>query len=166
MGHVTEKAGLFDCRDAWVKTLVDVAANDPRICAVVNDSVGSSKLGAFQKAFTSLDTRIRHLSNPLTADFMPLAGDIEDHASNLPLVTQKLAQMSDDLKYVYGMELIHACQAIDLRMRTNEKLRLGKATQKIWREFRKGIKLYESERPLAPDIQKAYEFVKELVNII
>ena len=97
---------------------------------------------------------------------MPLAGDIEDHASNLPLVTQKLAQMSDDLKYVYGMELIHACQAIDLRMRTNEKLRLGKATQKIWREFRKGIKLYESERPLAPDIQKAYEFVKELVNII
>jgi transketolase len=51
MGHVTEKAGLFDCRDAWVKTLVDVAANDPRICAVVNDSVGSSKLGAFQKAY-------------------------------------------------------------------------------------------------------------------
>jgi len=131
-----------------------------------SDNGESHCFGAFQKAFTSLDTRIRHLSNPLTTDFMPLAGDIEDHASNLPLVTQKLAQMSDDLKYVYGMELIHACQAIDLRMRTNKKLKLGKATQKIWKEFRKGIKLYESERPLAPDIQKAYEFVKELGNLI
>ena len=51
MSHAVEVKGLYDCRDAWVKTLVDVAANDPRICAVVNDSVGSSKLGAFQKAY-------------------------------------------------------------------------------------------------------------------
>ncbi len=51
MSHAVEVKGLYDCRDAWVKTLVDVAANDPRVVAVVNDSVGSSKLGAFQKAY-------------------------------------------------------------------------------------------------------------------
>lgn len=51
MSHAVEKVGLFDCRDAWVKTLVEVAAEDTRICAVVNDSVGSSKLAAFQKAY-------------------------------------------------------------------------------------------------------------------
>lgn len=51
MSHAVETAGLYDCRDAWVKTLVDLAAHDPRIVAVVNDSVGSSKLGAFQKAY-------------------------------------------------------------------------------------------------------------------
>lgn len=51
MSHAVEKVGLYDCRDAWVKTLVDVAAQDPRIVAVVNDSLGSSKLGAFQKAY-------------------------------------------------------------------------------------------------------------------
>lgn len=51
MGHVEVKVGLKDCRDAWVNTLVDLAAKDDRIVAVVNDSVGSSKLGAFQKAY-------------------------------------------------------------------------------------------------------------------
>jgi transketolase len=51
MSHAVETVGLYDCRDAWVKTLLDLAADDPRIVAVVNDSVGSSKLGGFQKAY-------------------------------------------------------------------------------------------------------------------
>ena len=51
MSHVVSSAGLYDCRDAWVKTLVALAAEDDRIVAVVNDSVGSSKLGAFQAAY-------------------------------------------------------------------------------------------------------------------
>ena len=42
---------LHDCRDAYVATLVELAEADPRIVAVVNDSVGSSKLGPFQKQF-------------------------------------------------------------------------------------------------------------------
>ncbi len=42
---------LHDCRDAFVATLVELAEADPRIVAVVNDSVGSSKLAPFQKKF-------------------------------------------------------------------------------------------------------------------
>jgi transketolase len=40
-----------DCRDAWVEALLEIAAEDPRVVAVVNDSVGSSKLGPFQQQF-------------------------------------------------------------------------------------------------------------------
>jgi transketolase len=47
----TERPALHDCRDAWVEALVDLAENDERIVAVVNDSVGSSKLGPFQGKF-------------------------------------------------------------------------------------------------------------------
>ncbi len=43
--------GLHDCREAWAATLESLAAVDDRIVAVVNDSVGSSKLGGFQKKF-------------------------------------------------------------------------------------------------------------------
>jgi transketolase len=42
---------MYDCRDAFVATLVEVAACDPRIVAVVNDSVGSSKLDSFRVAY-------------------------------------------------------------------------------------------------------------------
>ena len=41
----------YDCRNAYVDTLADLAHNDHRIVGVVNDSIGSSKLDAFKKAF-------------------------------------------------------------------------------------------------------------------
>jgi transketolase len=40
-----------DCRDAYVATLAELAQQDHRIVGVVNDSVGSSKLNSFRKAF-------------------------------------------------------------------------------------------------------------------
>ncbi|MCW6530473.1 transketolase family protein [Sphingomonas sp. MMSM20] len=43
--------GMFDCRDAYVRAVEALAADDPRIVAVVNDSVGSSKLGKFRNLF-------------------------------------------------------------------------------------------------------------------
>jgi transketolase len=45
------RPGLFDCRDAYVRTLEELAATDDRIVAVANDSVGSSKLGKFRDRF-------------------------------------------------------------------------------------------------------------------
>ena len=42
---------LADCRIAFAETLVALAASDPRIVAVANDSVGSSNLREFKKRF-------------------------------------------------------------------------------------------------------------------
>ena len=43
-------AELFDCRDALAETLVELAQADPRVVAVVNDSLGSTKLSKLDKA--------------------------------------------------------------------------------------------------------------------
>jgi transketolase len=51
MSDAPKTEGLFDCREAYVQTLQALAEQDPRIVAVVNDSVGSSKLGAFRTRF-------------------------------------------------------------------------------------------------------------------
>ncbi|PJI89313.1 transketolase [Sphingomonas koreensis] len=51
MAAAAPAAGMFDCRDAYVRTVEELAANDSRIVAVVNDSVGSSKLGKFRERF-------------------------------------------------------------------------------------------------------------------
>jgi transketolase len=48
---VSGASSLFDCRDAYVRAVEELAANDDRIVAVVNDSVGSSKLGNFRSRF-------------------------------------------------------------------------------------------------------------------
>lgn len=44
-------APTFDCRQAFAETLLALASEDSRIVAVCNDSVGSSNLNGFQKAF-------------------------------------------------------------------------------------------------------------------
>jgi transketolase len=40
---------LYDCRDAFADTLVELAHADPRVVAVVNDSLGSTKVGKLEK---------------------------------------------------------------------------------------------------------------------
>ena len=45
----TAAEGLYDCRDAFSRTLESLAESDPRIVTVVSDSVGSSKLVNFRK---------------------------------------------------------------------------------------------------------------------
>lgn len=51
MSETTILSELYDCRDAFSKTLEDLAAHDPRVCAVVNDSVSSTKLKNFKALF-------------------------------------------------------------------------------------------------------------------
>ncbi len=42
---------LFDCRDAYMNELEAMAAADPRVCAVANDSLSSAKLKNFKARF-------------------------------------------------------------------------------------------------------------------
>ena len=49
--EVTVQAGVFDCRDAFAATLEAMAAEDPRIAVVVNDSVNSTKTKNFRARF-------------------------------------------------------------------------------------------------------------------
>lgn len=42
---------LFDCRHAFREALEELAASDPRIVVVTNDSIGSSNIGGFRRRF-------------------------------------------------------------------------------------------------------------------
>lgn len=46
-------AQTHDCRDTFAATLLDLATADESVVAIVNDSVGSSKLGTFGTTFPS-----------------------------------------------------------------------------------------------------------------
>lgn len=120
--------------------------------------------GTIQKTFTSLDTEIRHLSNPATADFFSVAGDIEDHANNSPYVVQKTRKIVDNLRYILGIEAMHAVQAIDLR----KDVTLGKGTKAAYDIIRREIPFYDKDRNLTIDIKKAYDIIKsgEMVNSV
>jgi transketolase len=46
-----DDAKLYDCRDAYSQALESMAATDTRVCAVVSDSVSSTKLKLFSQKF-------------------------------------------------------------------------------------------------------------------
>ncbi|UQZ88958.1 aromatic amino acid lyase [Deltaproteobacteria bacterium Smac51] len=116
--------------------------------------------GTAQKVFTSLDTEIRHLSNPSSADFMPLAGSIEDHANNFTHVVQRVRKIADNLKYIFSLELMHACQAITLRLQREPELRLSRPVRGAYDHYRQFIPWYDRDRPISPDIEKGYQLLK------
>ena len=49
--EVAKTADTFDCRDAFTSTLDAMAMEDERVCAVVNDSVSSTKLKGFRSRY-------------------------------------------------------------------------------------------------------------------
>ncbi len=121
------------------------------------EDVKTIAYGTIQKIFSYLDSENRMLANPSSMDFVPVAGDIEDHASNLPLACTKALKILDNLYYMIGIELIHAAQAVDLR----GKPALGKVTEKLYQAFRKEISFLSEDRNLSYDIETAYQFVKD-----
>lgn len=119
--------------------------------------------GTIQKTFTMLDTQNRNMANPSSMDFYSLAGTIEDHASNLPLIAYKVEQMIDNIYYILGIEAMHAVQAIDLRrimIEGKENIQLGEVTQKAYKIIREEIPYYDKDRNISKDIKKAYELIK------
>ncbi len=116
--------------------------------------------GTIQKTFTSLDTENRFLANPSSMDFYSLAGTIEDHASNLPLVADKVLQMIDNTRYIIGLEMMHSAQAIDLRRINNGgTIELGEITEKAYNIFREAVPFHDKDRNVSIDIQNAYELI-------
>lgn len=125
----------------------------PRFLAPKDNVLGYATI---QKVFTSLDTEVRHLSNPATADFYSLAGDIEDHANNTPYVVDKLKKIVDNLYYILGIEAMHAVQAIDLRT----DCILGEGSKKAHKKIREVVPFYSEDRPIYKDIKTMYDLVK------
>ena len=48
---VIEEQALFDCRVAYSSVLEELAAQDQRVCAVINDSLSSAKLKSFKTKY-------------------------------------------------------------------------------------------------------------------
>lgn len=111
--------------------------------------------GTIQKIFTSLDAENRLLANPSSMDYAPVAGNIEDHASNLPLAVDKCLKMVDNLRYILGIEAMHAAQATDLR----GDIRLGVKTGRLKQVLRQEIPYLDKDRNLSRDIAKAYDMI-------
>ncbi|WP_367299594.1 histidine ammonia-lyase [Hafnia alvei] len=111
--------------------------------------------GAIQKPQIAMLTDIHSLINPVSLDGQPMAGSIEDTYTNNQLASTRLTQIAEDTRYIYGLELLHASQAIDLRKHKNPDLKLGEQTNKLYSAYRGKVKFVDKDRIYSDDIENS-----------
>jgi transketolase len=102
MTTVTRSAERYDCRDAFADALIELARADERVVAVVNDSVGSTKLGALRKEFPERFFNVGIAEQNLVGVAAGLAnsGRIPFAAAASPFLTARgLEQIKVDVAY-------------------------------------------------------------------
>ena len=110
------------------------------------------------KTYSVLDAEIRNLCNPVSMDSFAISGEMEDISTNSPLVVQNLKKIIDNLRYILGIELIMAAQAIDLRK--EKGITLGANTKAAHEKFRTHVSFYDDDtRIVMEDIQKARDLI-------
>ncbi|MGK7904659.1 MAG: histidine ammonia-lyase [Hormoscilla sp.] len=117
--------------------------------------------GAIQKVFVSLATENQGLATPVSIDVFSIAGNIEDVSTNAPRVVRRFRKMLDNFYHILGIEMMHAAQAIDLRLQKDPNLKLSRVTRNFWAEYRRVVPFMETDRVLTYDIEKSYLFLKQ-----
>ena len=87
-------------------------------------------LQALQKTAATLDVEIHHASQTLSNISYPLAGEMEDRQTNLPLILQELDGIVNKLHEILAIELLYATQAIAIRF--PEERPLGLLTHEVF----------------------------------
>lgn len=116
---------------------------------------------AIQKPIMYINTDTQQEIIPVSTISYPVAGDIEDTATNSLLVVRRLDKIINNLYQTMAFELLHASQAVDLKQREDKTRTLGRQTQVLQRNFRSQVPFLSKDRELTPDIQKAIAFIQQ-----
>jgi len=117
--------------------------------------------GAMEKPVMSLAMRNKELAMPVSLDYMPVAGDIEDIATNAPEVVNRLQQQIKNSYALLGILAVHDVQAIDLRRQKKDGFTLAPASEPLYQAVRSKVAFIEVDRPLAPDFAAAAQALIE-----
>ncbi|MGC7871141.1 histidine ammonia-lyase [Desulfosporosinus sp. SYSU MS00001] len=111
-----------------------------------------------QYAAASLVSENKILAHPASVDSIPSSANQEDHVSMGTIAARKARSIIENTANVLAMELLAACQGIDLRERAGER-QLGKGTIGAYKLVRSHINKLQEDRIMYPDVQRAKELV-------
>ena len=95
------------------------------------------------------------LSHPASVDSIPSSANQEDHVSMGTIAARKAREILENARRVLAIELMCACQAIDLRGNKG----LGAGTQAAYDCVRKVVPFLTEDRPLYDDINRSEELI-------
>lgn len=130
-----------------------------RYLAGPNNTTGHS-FGATEDSMVSIYAENVELANPVSLASTPVEGNIEDSASNLPRVANRLERSASNLIDLYAMEMLHNTQAIDLRKMKRSDVKLSEKTQALYDAYRKVVPFVEKDRIFSEDLEAGIKLLK------
>lgn len=165
--HGQPMALSFDFLGIALSELADIS--ERRIESLVNPSI--SGLPAFltsngglnsgfmivQYTAAALVSENKVLAHPASVDSIPSSGNQEDHVSMGTIAARKAGEILENLRRVIAMELMCACQAIDLQGGADK---LGAGTAAAYMTVRRVCDKLEEDRPLYEDINRCESLLR------
>lgn len=108
-----------------------------------------------QYSAAALVSENKVLAHPASVDSIPSSANQEDHVSMGTIAARKAKEIMENARRVIAMEIMCACQGIDLRGNKG----LGKGTLPVYEEVRRAVPMLEEDRPLYEDINKCEELI-------
>lgn len=109
-----------------------------------------------QYSAAALVSENKVLAHPASVDSIPTSANQEDHVSMGSVAAIKAKSILENVRKVIGMELITACQAIDLK---GAKDKLSPATKIAYDEVRKIVPYVAEDREMYKDIHAAEDII-------
>ncbi len=110
-----------------------------------------------QVAAAALASENKVLAHPASADSIPTSGNKEDFVSMGMAAALKLRPVLDNVRHILAIELICACQALDLLA----PLRSGKLAEEARKRVRAVSPHIDHDRPLHADIARVAALISE-----
>ena len=121
------------------------------------DPGGSNGFATVQKTVSALVATIGQQAMPMPFAALPVADRVEDYASLLMPGVEKFTGMVENLRYLVGIELMVAAQAVELR----QGITLGQGTDAIHQAVRAHVAPLTQDRATSPDIYALAEAIRQ-----
>ncbi len=144
---LSELAGISERR---IEHMLDPAVSEMAGFLAEEGGLNSGFMIAHVTA-AALVSENKVLAHPASVDSIPTSANKEDHVSMGAHAARKVAEIAENLEQVLAIELICACQALDLRA----PLQPSEATGAVLDLVRSGIAHWKEDRFIHPEMTKA-----------
>lgn len=153
-------AEIANVSERRIERLVNPALNNELPAFLTEHGGLHSGYMIVQYAAASLVSENKVLAHPASVDSIPSSANQEDHVSMGTIAARKAKEIYQNARSVVGMELMLACQAIDLNKLDTNK-RLGRGTKAAYDSIRELIPVLEFDRITYIDMHQAIDLIHD-----
>lgn len=153
-------ANISECR---IEKLINPAMSELPAFLTPNGGLNSGHM-IVQVAAAALVSENKILAHPASVDSIPTSADKEDHVSMGTIAARKFVQILRNAENVLAMEILSACQAIDLL----KPHKPAAAVLAVYEKVRSKVPYAEKDRVFSKDVQLIREMIQndEIAGVI